>query len=384
MMLPKACHKDVQALYGLEQNSQGKAVLSFLSDLSRDNACPLIQEFKTLWRSGPPAKLTVDLEKVGYFDLFGALCLVSLKKMVENNAGEFRIVNASKNVLSILKLVNFDQLGGEEQLAKAKPPSVFMHFGSTIIHLSKDLKELVEFVGGITVVSLKTLVKPHSLRWSDTVLYMRRVGVDALPIVSLISFLLGLIIAFMSSVQLEQFGANIYVASLVSLAMTRELGPIMTCILISGRSGSAFAAEIGSMKIAEEVDALITMGFDTIRFMVIPKLLAAVIVVPILTLFSIIFAIAGGLVVGVTMLDLTVTAYLKQSISTLELFDLGYALFKSAVFALLIAGIGCFRGFQVHGGADAVGKSTTSAVVSGIFLIIVFDAIFSVILRYWG
>ena len=166
--------------------------------------------------------------------------------------------------------------------------------------------------------------------------------------------------------------------------MTRELGPIMTCILISGRSGSAFAAEIGSMKIAEEVDALITMGFDTIRFMVIPKLLAAVIVVPILTLFSIIFAIAGGLVVGVTMLDLTVTAYLKQSISTLELFDLGYALFKSAVFALLIAGIGCFRGFQVHGGADAVGKSTTSAVVSGIFLIIVFDAIFSVILRYWG
>jgi phospholipid/cholesterol/gamma-HCH transport system permease protein len=213
---------------------------------------------------------------------------------------------------------------------------------------------------------------------------MQRTGVDALPIVGLISFLLGLIMAFMSSVQLQQFGANIYVASLVSLSMTRELGPIMTAIIVAGRSGSAFAAEIGTMKISEEVDALFTMGFDPTRFLVVPKIIASVIVVPLLTLFSDVFAIFGGLVVGVSMLDLTASAYIDQTIKTLDLFDVFWGFLKSGVFALLIAWIGCLRGFQVRGGAASVGQATTSAVVSSIFLIIVSDSIFSVILRYWG
>jgi phospholipid/cholesterol/gamma-HCH transport system permease protein len=202
--------------------------------------------------------------------------------------------------------------------------------------------------------------------------------------VGLISFLLGLIMAFMSSVQLQQFGANIYVASLVGLAMVRELGPIMTAIIVAGRSGSAFAAEIGTMKISDEVDALFTMGFDPTRFLVIPKIVASVIVVPLLTLFSDLFAILGGLVVGVSMLDLTTNAYMAQTLKTLTLFDVFWGFLKAAVFALLIAGIGCLRGFQVKGGAAAVGQATTSAVVSSIFLIILADAVFAVILRYWG
>jgi phospholipid/cholesterol/gamma-HCH transport system permease protein len=213
---------------------------------------------------------------------------------------------------------------------------------------------------------------------------MKKVGVDALPIVGLISFLLGLIMAFMSSVQLQQFGANIYVASLVSLAMVRELGPIMTAIIVAGRSGSAFAAEIGTMKISDEVDALFTMGFDPTRFLIVPKILASVITVPILTLFSDLFAIMGGLVVGVFMLDLTVNAYMTQTLKTLTLFDVFWGFLKAAVFALLIAGIGCLRGFQVRGGAAEVGQATTSAVVSSIFLIILADSVFAVILRYWG
>jgi phospholipid/cholesterol/gamma-HCH transport system permease protein len=199
----------------------------------------------------------------------------------------------------------------------------------------------------------------------------------------LISFLMGLIMAFMSSVQLQQFGANIYVASLVSLAMTRELGPIMTAIIVAGRSGSAFAAEIGTMKINEEVDALFTMGFDPTRFLVIPKIIASVIVVPLLTLFSDLFAITGGLIVGVFTLDLTANAYITQTLKTLSLFDVFLGFFKSIVFALLVSWVGCLRGFQVKGGASSVGQATTSAVVSGIFLIILFNSAFSVILRYW-
>ncbi|MGD2038947.1 MAG: ABC transporter permease, partial [Desulfobacterales bacterium] len=239
------------------------------------------------------------------------------------------------------------------------------------------------FIGSVCLALIYVCLRPRSLRTDDTFAAMKKVGVDALPVVGLISFLLGLIMAFMSSVQLQQFGANIYVASLVSLAMVRELGPIMTAIIVAGRSGSAFAAEIGTMKISDEVDALFTMGFDPTRFLVVPKIVAAVITVPILTLFSDLFAIMGGLVVGVFMLDLTVNAYTAQTLKTLTLFDVFWGFLKAAVFALLITGTGCLKGFQVRGGAAEVGQATTSAVVSSIFLIILADAVFAVMLRYW-
>ncbi|MEA3280449.1 MAG: ABC transporter permease, partial [Thermodesulfobacteriota bacterium] len=199
----------------------------------------------------------------------------------------------------------------------------------------------------------------------------------------LISFLLGLIMAFVSSIQLQDFGANIYVASLVALVMVSELGPIMTAIVVAGRSGSAFAAEIGSMKISEEIDALYTMGFDPTLFLAVPRIVASIIVVPILTLFSDIFAVAGGLVVGVLMLDLTPTSYMSQTLETLTLFDVSWGMLKSSIFAVLIASVGCLRGFQAGGGAASVGNAATSAVVSGIFLVILFDSIFAVIRCYW-
>jgi phospholipid/cholesterol/gamma-HCH transport system permease protein len=187
----------------------------------------------------------------------------------------------------------------------------------------------------------------------------------------------------MSSLQLRQFGANIYVASLVALAMVSELGPIMTAIVVAGRSGSAFAAEIGTMKISEEIDALVTMGIDPTLFIVIPRIIASVIVIPLLTLFSDLFAIAGGMVVGVFMLDLTVNSYISQTLETLTLFEVSWGMMKSVVFAFLIVWIGCLRGFRTRGGADAVGNAATSAVVSSIFLIILFDSIFAVLRSYW-
>jgi phospholipid/cholesterol/gamma-HCH transport system permease protein len=211
---------------------------------------------------------------------------------------------------------------------------------------------------------------------------MKRAGVEGLPIVGLISFLLGLIIAFMSSLQLKQFGANIYVASLVGVAMVSELGPIMTAIIVAGRSGSAFAAEIGTMKVNEEVDALVAMGFDPTQFLAVPKVLAAMITVPILTLYSDFFGIIGGLVVGVLGLDLTVYTYVRETMSVISVTSIFKSLLKSVVFAVLIAGIGCQRGFQVRGGAQAVGSATTSAVVAGIFLIVVTDSAFAILFTY--
>jgi phospholipid/cholesterol/gamma-HCH transport system permease protein len=186
----------------------------------------------------------------------------------------------------------------------------------------------------------------------------------------------------MSSLQLKQFGANLYVASLVGFGMVRELGPIMTAVIIAGRSGSAFAAEIGTMIVNEEVDALVTMGFNPTRFLVLPKVLAAMLVVPLLTLYSDLFGILGGMVVGVLGFDLTAVTYMNQTIKSISIFDVVTSLIKAMVFAVLLAGIGCQRGFRVHGGAESVGIYTTSAVVAGLFLIIVADSLFAIILYY--
>jgi phospholipid/cholesterol/gamma-HCH transport system permease protein len=370
--------------YDTHEGKDGSIILKMKGRMDASNSAPLLREVEALFKGKRPSSVTVDMEGVTSLDDFGALILVELRQRVTQNHGQFRVEKANEKVEKMLSLLQVDSVGKRATFIKKRGPNTFERLGEASLELASDIQYMLSFIGSICFAMVHVIIHPKALRWDDTLSYMQRVGVDALPIVALISFLLGLIMAFMSAVQLEQFGANIYVASLVSLAMTRELGPIMTSIIVAGRSGSAFAAEIGTMKISEEIDALYTMGFDPTRFLVIPKLLAALIVVPFLTLFSDVFAIIGGLVVGVAMLDLTVNSYMAQTIKTLTLFDVFLGFMKSAVFAMLIAWIGCLRGFQVKGGAASVGQATTSAVVSSIFLIIVADSVFSVILRYWG
>jgi len=370
--------------YDISETDEGSVTIFIQGRMDASTTSSIIRDLGERLKASPPSSLTVDLEKVTYLDDFGALVLVELKRIMADEKGEFRLKNASAKAKEILAILNFDSLGKRTSFVKNRPPDIITRLGEATMEYYSDFKYMLSFVGSVCLSLIHVCIHPGSLRKEDTLLYMQRTGVDALPIVGLISFLLGLIMAFMSSVQLQQFGANIYVASLVSLSMVRELGPIMTAIIVAGRSGSAFAAEIGTMRISEEIDALFTMGFDPTRFLVVPKIIAAVIMVPVLTLFSDLFAILGGLLVGVSMLDLTANAYITQTVRTLTLFDIFWGLMKSSIFALLIAWIGCLRGFQVRGGAAAVGQATTSAVVSSIFLIILSDSIFSVILRYWG
>ncbi len=200
-----------------------------------------------------------------------------------------------------------------------------------------------------------------------------------MPIISLISFLMGLTMAFQAAVQLRQFGANIFVADMLALAFTRELGPILTAIILAGRSGSAFAAEIGTMKVNEEVDALTVMGFDITEFLVMPKIYALGLAGPLLTCLSNWMGLVGGVVVSVIGLDLTVASFMQEAYEILDLSDVLTGLVKSFAFSILIGAIGCLRGLQTGQGADSVGRQTTSAVVSGLFLIIFADAIFTVI-----
>lgn len=204
-----------------------------------------------------------------------------------------------------------------------------------------------------------------------------RIGVDSLPIVGLLSFLLGLILAFQSAYQLRQFGANIYVANLVSISMVREFGPMMTAILLAGRSGSSMAAELGTMKLQEEVDALKTMGIDPTRYLIMPRMIAITIVQPSLTIMSEVIGIFGGFVIGRLYLDITSSIYVQKSIEALQMGDFLHGMAKSVVFAWVIGTIACYSGMTVSKGATGVGKATTRAVVASIFMVIVVDSIFT-------
>ncbi len=364
---------------------KGKEVILFLAGrIALENLRSLNAEVNARFKEMAPARLIIDLSQVEYLDSAGALALLKLKQDAHSRSVGFQFANLPETARGIMELLDREDLAMPPLISGRDEAGLVDQLGAAGRRFAADLAQVTTFLGELLRALAYALVHPRSVRWEDVAFYMKRAGVDGLPIVSLISFLLGLILAFMSSLQLKQFGANVYVAPLLAIAVVKELGPIMTAILVAGRSGSAFAAEIGTMKVNEEVDALVTMGFDPIRFLALPKVLAAMVVVPLLTIYADLFAIAGGLVVGVAGLDLTAYTYLKDTQTSLTLLDIIPSLIKAGVFALLIAGIGCQRGFQVRGGAEAVGSATTSAVVAALFLIIVTDSAFALAFHYLG
>jgi phospholipid/cholesterol/gamma-HCH transport system permease protein len=319
---------------------------------------------------------------VDYLDSAGGLALAACEREAARRGVPLTYVNLSPAARGIKDLIDRAELDRAPLIPAQRRQGLVERAGEIGLAVKEDVYQVVSFLGDFLEASLRAARHPKLLRWGEVLIYMEKVGVDGLGIVALISFLLGLIMAFMSSLQLQPFGANIYVANLVAVAMVKELGPIMTAILVAGRSGSAFAAEIGTMKVNEEVDALLVMGYDPLVFLALPKVLAAVLTVPLLTLFADLVAILGGLTVGVVGMGFTVQAYVQQTLKTLYATDILTGCLKAAVFAVLIAGIGCQRGFKVRGGAESVGTQTTSAVVSAMFLIIVADSIFAVVLHY--
>ena len=366
----------------VEGKTGEEATIRLAGRLSLDDLEPLMADLQAIPGRLKPRRLSVDLAGVEYLDSAGALALIELENLASSLTIPFELLNVSGTNHGLLTLIDREALQRPPLRPESVRPAVVENLGELARRQYRDFLEIMSFVGQLVVAIAYSLAHPRSVRWEDVKFYMKRAGADGLPIVALISLLLGLIMAFMSSLQLKQFGATIYVANLVTLAMVRELGPIMTAILVAGRSGSAFAAEIGTMVVNDEVNALVTMGFDPIRFLAVPKVLATMVVVPILTVYADLFAILGGLIVGITGLDLTAFTYIQQTKSSIRIFDFATSLIKAVVFAMLISGIGCQRGFEVKGGAEGVGTSTTSAVVSAIFLIILADSAFAIMLHY--
>jgi phospholipid/cholesterol/gamma-HCH transport system permease protein len=255
--------------------------------------------------------------------------------------------------------------------------NLFGLLGQRLAHSMVHLARFSRFVSTCLYWLFVAPFHGRRIRWGSAFIQMVRMGVDSLPIVGTISFFVGLIIAMQSAHQLAQFGASIYVADLVGVSITRELGPLITAILVAGRCGSAVTAEIGSMKVAEELDALSTMALNPVGFLVVPRMLAMMIMLPCLTVIADLLGILGGVVLAVTTLDIPFIAYYNETASALVLADFLTGLFKSFIFALIIILIGAYQGFNVQGGAEGVGRSTTASVVISIFLIILADLLFT-------
>ena len=256
--------------------------------------------------------------------------------------------------------------------------------GNSAIGVGDSLGEMLNFLGEMSVTFVRLFRMKVRFRAVDLVLLIQQCGAQALPIVTLISFLVGVILAFVGAVQLRQFGAQIYVADLVGIAMVREMGAMMTGIIMAGRTGAAFAAQLGTMKVTQELDAFTTMGFSPLEFLVLPRVIALVLMMPLLCLYADFVGILGGAAIGVSMLDLSWTTYFRETTNAINLTGLFGGVFKSSVYGVLIALSGCLRGIQCGNSSSAVGDAATSAVVTGIVAIVSACGVFAVVFYVLG
>jgi phospholipid/cholesterol/gamma-HCH transport system permease protein len=321
----------------------------------------------------------LDFSKLTRIDSAGVATLVELTKVAKQHRTQLKIEQASEDIRK-----TFAMLPGDMRLpSPAKPLPFFEILADFIFGALDDLLKIFLLMTDICYWAIIAPCRGKWVKFSAVVEQAIFIGADAVPIISLTSFLVGLTLALLSSYQLREFGANIYVANLIGLGMTREMGPLMSAIIVAGRSGSAIAAEIATMSVSEELDALKTMGINPIRFVVIPKLYAISLTQPLLTVMADLTGIFGGLAIASLMLDVSVNVYFKQLFSTLFLEDILTGLVKSVAFAWIIVFVGVNRGFNVSGGARGVGLVTTSSVVVSLFLVIIADCFFSLLFYFF-
>ncbi|MCI0455061.1 MAG: MlaE family lipid ABC transporter permease subunit [Candidatus Dadabacteria bacterium] len=329
-----------------------------------------------------PKNIIIDASAINYCDGTGIALFVRLRELQEKTGGNFEVRGLADDFQQLLDLFPPKEFQ-EPQLEKPKETTFPEEVGSVTLEIWQDIRANISFIGESVVALFYALINPWQVRWKDVFLVAEKVGVNAFSIVAVINFIIGLVLAYQSAIPAKRYGGTIFVADLLVLSIFRELGPLMTAIMVNGRTSSAFAAELGTMKVNEEIDALTTMGLDPVRFLVTPKVIAAIFMIPILTVFGDLFGLIGG---GVVMLSLgfPVVTYVNEMIKAATYIDFLGGVFKSIFFAIIIAGVGCFEGLRTKTGAAAVGESTTSAVVRGIVLIILVDGIFGVIYYYIG
>ena len=318
----------------------------------------------------------VDLSEVESMDGACMALIVHLRTELTRRRVRCELTGAGAEVQRLLSLHGKRLV---RRGVKRPPRNAIAQLGEATAGVFQASLQVFYFVGELLVAAVTALKRPRTLNLRDVALTMERSGADAVPIVLLINFLTGFVMAYQSAMQLERFGANIFVADLVGLAMVRELGPLMTAIIVCGRSGAAFAAELGTMKVSEEVDALRTLGVLPLRYLVLPRVLGLMLVAPVLTLLADVIGIVGGLLVGVVSLDLAPAMFMGELREAMSAWDVIQGLIKSVVFSGTLAVISCQQGLATAGGAEGVGRRTTAAVVISLFALILLDALFTVV-----
>jgi phospholipid/cholesterol/gamma-HCH transport system permease protein len=353
---------------------QGRWTLPYLADLQREGVA-------LRW---PRAKRVVyDASRITAMDTGGALLLYESIEMARRRGCESALEGLRPEFDDLLRIVSshWARAGHEAAGSRAgwseRLDQTFRRYAESII-LG------LAFLGESTVALVGVLSRPKSIRWRALLRVIELDGVQALPITGLLTFLVGVVIAYQGAEQLRKFGTNIFIVDLVGISLLREIAPLIVAILIAGRSGSAYAAEIGTMKVTEELDAVRTLGISPMSLLVLPRALALVIALPLLTVYADVLGVFGGMLIASGQLNVSFTEFVARFEEAVSVRHFLIGLGKAPFFAAIIALVGCYQGFQIRGGVDDVGRRTTISVVQSIFLVIVFDAICSILLNWWN
>jgi phospholipid/cholesterol/gamma-HCH transport system permease protein len=336
----------------------------------------LWRELRAQFAAGRDQELELDVAGVTRLD-GGAAALLSSLRVERMRAGrDLPFVGASADTARMLDLYDCARTGSCDPVLPPRS-TTFGDIGDFVANAWRTTEAILAFLGDLVTGLVQAIRRPRTVHLGELGRLIERAGTDGLPIVILINFLVGAILGLQGAIQLHRFGGDQFLANLVGLSIVRELGPLMTAILVTGRSGAAYAAELGTMTVSEEIDALRTLGQDPQRFLVFPRLLTLVLVLPVLTLVGDLLGSLGGLAIAVSYLDQPAVVYLQALQAAVDLGDIGTGLLKSVFFALAIGLVSCQRGLATRGGADGVGRSTTSAVVVVLFSLVALDAVFA-------
>ncbi len=354
------------------ETRNGQTVLVLNGDWVLENASSLsLAQF-------PQDMSFIDASQIRHLDMWGTL---QLKELIARNGADVALNEKQKKILAFIpvEIAHYDQKSSRTSLYQS-----VVQLGRLTLSTLKTVYEVICFIGEIFITLAVNFSSPRRFRIHSVIRHIDETGLRALPIVCLLAILISMVVSYQASTQLEKYGANIFVVDLTVISLLREMGVLITAVMVAGRSGSAFAAEIGVMKLREEVDALKTMGFNPVEVLVIPRMLAMLFTLPILAFLADIVGLVGGAGVAVLLLDIPLDQYVErvQSVATVQMFMVG--LIKAPFFAFFITLIGTYRGLSVSGSAESIGRQTTLAVVQSIFLVIMADAIFSLIFAHLG
>ena len=367
-----------------EKQAEDTLLVKLKGSWTIDQQLPSVKEIGQQVESDPTIKqIAFDAGQLSDWD---SGLLSFLTKIINHGSANNITVNQEGLSEGIQKLLGLAFAVPERKGARKETvhEPLLERIGASSIATAQASIDTISFIGETFLALLKLFAGKARYQRSDLILTIQQCGVQALPIVSLISVLVGLILAFIGAVQLMMFGAQIFVADLVGIAMVRVMGAVMVGVIMAGRTGAAFAAQIGTMQVNEEIDALQTLGISPMEFLVLPRMLALILMMPLLVVYADLMGILGGFIVGVGMLDITVTQYVNQTINALNLYHFFIGLIHAVVFGVLIALAGCLRGIQCGRSASAVGRATTSAVVTSIVAIVVATAIITILANLLG